>query len=138
MDESMVKQAVSDLVARYADYCDQHDWDAVVDLFTADAVFDAESVYGRTMTGPVELMDFFTSAPAAVGHHPTSVYCTEVGETAAASRMKMLVVFRSGLFSVDYAWDVVLVDGQWRIAHQTIALVGKVSLPKVDKAAASA
>jgi len=123
--------AVHDLVAQYADRCDQKDWTGVVGLFTPDAVFDAQSVYGRTMTGSAELLDFFENAPDAVAHHPTSHWSEFDGPDRAAVRMKMLVIFRSGVFSVDYAWQVVGSAGAWKIARQEIALVGKVSLPRV-------
>ena len=126
MDELAHKQAVTDLVARYADYCDRKDWAAVVGLFTGDAVFDAESVYGKTMRGPEELREFFETAPVASGHHPTSVYCTDISDTDASARMKMVVLFRSGLFSVDYDWQLRNEDGGLRIARQEISLVGKV------------
>jgi ketosteroid isomerase-like protein len=126
MDEFAQKQAVTDLVARYADYCDRKDWAAVVGLFTDDAVFDAESVYGKTMRGPEELRKFFESATVAAGHHPTSVYCTDIAETDVSARTKMMVLFRSGLFSVDYDWQLRNEDGGLRIARQEINLVGKV------------
>lgn len=132
MDNIAIKQEVSDLVARYADLCDQHDWKAVTALFTSDAVFDASTVYGKTMTGSAELLDFYESAPIAVGHHPTSVYCTDLTESEVVARMKMIVIFRAGLFSVDYLWTLVPRGEGLAIAKQTISLVGKVSLPKTQ------
>ena len=54
-DPISIKLAVDALVARYVDYCDTHDWAALVDLFEADGVFDTGDVYGRVMTGPEEL-----------------------------------------------------------------------------------
>jgi ketosteroid isomerase-like protein len=124
-----VKIAVLDLAAEYAIGCDRQDWAAVVELFTADAVFDAEAVYQRTMRGPAELRAFFESAPLAAGHHPTNVLTTVHGPDSATAIMKMLVLFRSGIFSVDYEWQLVMVGERWRIAHQRIAVVGKVALP---------
>lgn len=131
VDEITGRLAIQELVAQYADRCDQKDWTAVVELFAPDAVFDAEAVYGRTMTGPAELLDFFENAPDAVAHHPTSHWLAFDGPGRASVWMKMLVIFRSGVFSVDYAWQVVDTDGTWRIARQEISLVGKVALPRV-------
>ena len=37
----------------------------------------------------------------------------------------MLVVFTKFLFSVDYSWDLRRHGGAWRIARQSIAVVGK-------------
>lgn len=130
-EETIGRLAIHDLVGRYADHCDQRNWAGVVDLFTPDAVFDARTVYGRTMTGSAELLDFFENAPDAVAHHPTSHWSEFDGPDRAAVRMKMLVIFRSGVFSVDYAWQVAVTDGVWKIARQEIALCGKVALPRV-------
>lgn len=127
MTDLAAKQAIEEIAARYADGCDQQDWSAVLDLFEPDAVFDASSVYGQTMTGREELRKFFESAPVAAGHHPTSLYSTIDGDTAS-TRMKMMVLFRSGLFSVDYAWNLKRRADQWRIARQQITVVGKVPL----------
>lgn len=129
--ETSGRLAIHDLVARYADLCDRKDWRGVVSLFAPDAVFDAQAVYGRTMTGAAELLDFFENAPDAVAHHPTSHWSEFDGPDRASVRMKMLVIFRSGVFSVDYTWQVTCTGGAWRIARQEIALVGRVPLPRV-------
>ena len=68
------KVEIHELAGRYADLCDQANWEAVVDLYTADGVFDAQSTYGRVATGRDDLLDFYKSFPIAVAHHPTA--CT--------------------------------------------------------------
>jgi ketosteroid isomerase-like protein len=129
LEELAAKSAVQDLATRYAIACDRKEWDTVVGLFTPDGVFDAEAVYGRTMRGSAELRSFFDGAPVAAGHHPTNVLTT-LGQTdRAGAVMKMIVLFRSGIFSVDYTWRLARVEGDWRIEHQRIGVVGKVSLP---------
>jgi hypothetical protein len=42
--------------------------------------------------------------------------------------MKMIVLFRSGIFSVGYTWRLIRADGEWRIEHQRLGVVGKVAL----------
>lgn len=116
---------IQELAARYGDNCDQKDWDGVVALFTPDGEFDAEGVYGRTMRGPEEIKEFFVGAPVAVAHHPTSLHTTFTGDDSGTTRIKMLVVFSKFLFSVDYSWDMRRYDGAWRIARQSITVVGK-------------
>jgi hypothetical protein len=37
----------------------------------------------------------------------------------------MLVVWPRQIFSVDYAWELTRVGGQWLIKRQTIEVVGK-------------
>ena len=125
----MDKLEIHELAARYADLCDRADWDAVVDLYTADGVFDAQDVYGRVATGHDDLLDFYKSFPTAIAHHPTSLYSTIDGDRATA-RMKMLVFFGSGGFSVNYDWELRGVDGEWKIARQSIAVQGKLPAAK--------
>lgn len=123
------KLAIGEIVARYADYCDHGRWKDVVGLFAPDGVFDASKVYDKTMTGSAELHGFFESAPAAVGHHPTSWY-TEVDGDSATNRMKMFVIFKSGIFSVDYDWRLRREGDGWLIERQTIDVVGRLTLPR--------
>jgi hypothetical protein len=127
-DPISIKLAVDALVARYVDYCDTHDWAALVDLFEADGVFDTGDVYGRVMTGPEELRAFYETAVVPLAHHATSVYLTEISEGCVRARMKMITIFPNWLFSVDYDWLVTRASGPWRIARQRISLVGKVPL----------
>jgi hypothetical protein len=136
-DPVSVKLAVDSLVARYVDYCDTHDWTSLVDLFEADGVFDTGDVYGRVMTGPEELRNFYETAVVPIAHHATSVYLTEVSSRRVQARMKMITVFPSSLFSVDYEWMVTRASGPWRLARQRISLVGKVPLRNSAPAAAA-
>jgi ketosteroid isomerase-like protein len=129
-DSLSSKIEIQELAARYADHCDHHAWQSVVDLFTADAVFDADAVYGRIMTGPAEILAFFEEAPAAVAHHPTSIHSSVEGPDTANARMKMLVLFKRNVFSVDYEWQLARVDEAWRIARQGSHVVGRLDLPK--------
>jgi hypothetical protein len=45
------------------------------------------------------------------------------------ARMKMLVLFKSGIFSVDYAWTLALHEGEYLIARQHITPIGQVRIP---------
>ncbi len=123
------KLEIHELAARYADLCDQADWPGVVALYTEDGVFDAQNTYGRVATGHDDLLDFYSSFPVAVAHHPTSLHSRIDGETATV-RMKMLVLFPRGIFSVNYDWQLRLTGGAWLIAHQGIAVQGKLDAGK--------
>jgi hypothetical protein len=127
-DPVSIKLAVDTLVARYVDYCDTHDWAALVDLFEADGVFDTGEVYGRVMTGPEELREFYETAVVPIAHHATSVYLTEISPDWVRARMKMITLYPTRVFSVDYEWTVTRARGPWRIARQRISLVGSISL----------
>ena len=117
--------AILELTARYADRADHHDWAAMTAMYTPDAVFDGQAVYGRTWSGPDEILDFYQKAPLAVGHHPTGVYTDFTGDTEAKTRLKMLVLFKSVIFTVDYDLDLAKLDGEWRIRRLEISVVGR-------------
>jgi hypothetical protein len=127
--DALSKLEIHELAARYADLCDQAAWEAVVALYTEDGVFDAQDTYGRVATGHDDLLDFYKSFPIAIAHHPTSLHSTIAGDTAT-TRMKMLVLFPRGLFSVNYDWQLRLIDGTWLIARQDIGVQGKLDVPK--------
>ena len=129
MSDALGKIEIHELAARYADLCDQGDWPGVVALYTPDGVFDAQSTYGRVATGHDDLLDFYKSFPLAVAHHPTSLHSTIDGESATV-RMKMLVLFPRGIFSVNYDWRLRRAGDGWLIAHQGIAVQGKLDVPK--------
>ena len=128
LEQLEARVETAELAARYAQRCDAKDWNGVVELFTPDGSIDAETVYGCTCRGPAELLAFFENAPEAVAHHPTSVSTTVNGDGSVGAHMKMLVVFRRWLFSVAYDWRVVRTEAGWRIASQTIGVVGKVAV----------
>jgi ketosteroid isomerase-like protein len=117
---------ISELVAKYGHYCDHPGWDDVLALFTDDAVFDASTVYGKVMTGPAELRQFYETAPEAIAHHPTSQFTEVHYDGTASTHLKMIVLFHRQAFSVDYDWELVQRDGKWLIRRQTIGVIGKV------------
>lgn len=53
--------AISDLIARYSVLVDSAQWDAVTELFTADARIDF-SAFGSPVMSPPELRDFLASS----------------------------------------------------------------------------
>jgi hypothetical protein len=126
IDLIQAKLDIQELAAKYGHYCDQPGWDGVLDLFTDDGVFDAETVYGEIWRGKDALRSFYENAPGAVAHHPTSQFTEVNGDGTAHSSCKFIVFFHRQAFSVDYYWDLVNVDGTWKIKKQTIAVVGTV------------
>ncbi len=117
--------AILELTARYADCADQKDWSALTSLFLADAVFDAQAVYGATYNGSAEILHFYEHAPLATGHHPTGVYTDFEGDDQARTRIKMLVLFTRAIFTVDYDWELKKTAGSWQIGRLTIHVVGR-------------
>lgn len=134
-DVVAAKLDISEVAAKYGHYCDHHEWDSILDLFTDDAVFDASKVYDKVWTGKEELRDFYYNAPTQViAHHPTSLFTELHDENSALARAKMLVVWPRQVFSVDYAWEFTRSGGNWLISRQTIEVVGKARFAEVAKA----
>ena len=118
---------VSDVVARYADYCDHGEWKKAAGLFTEDGVFDAQEIFGQVVQGRPALEEFMSTRPAAVAHHPTTFYVDGVEADEYHVRMKMLVLFNGALSSIDYLWVMVEVGEQLQIRRQEIAMVGRIT-----------
>ncbi|WP_375486430.1 nuclear transport factor 2 family protein [uncultured Jatrophihabitans sp.] len=119
------KSQIGEAIARYGHYADHQDWDAILDLFADDAVFDTSTVYGRQWRGKAELREFYEGARIAVAHHVTPPVIDVADEATAQAQAKMLVFWRRQVFSVDYVWTFVAQDGRWLIAHQSIEIVGR-------------
>ena len=122
------KLQLAEMGARYCDACDTQDWDAALALFTDDAFLDASAVYGKTFTGHAEIREFFESAPPCLGHHATGFYSDLADDSQGTARLKMLTLFKRNTFTVDYDWNVVKVDGVWKIARQSFQVIGKQDL----------
>lgn len=118
--------AIAELVGRYADYCDHQRWSDAAGLFTPDGVIDAEAIFGETARGHAEIETFMATRPSALAHHPTSFYIEDEADGAYQVRMKMLVMFDGALSSIDYQWAVRISGGRAAIAHQAIAMVGRI------------
>jgi hypothetical protein len=130
LQELAERMAIIELIARYADRADHKDWQAMTAMYTDDAVFDGQDVYGRTWTGHEEILDFYEKAPLAVAHHPTGVYSDFSNDSEAKTRLKMLVLFRSAMFTVDYDFELLKVGTDWRIRRLQITVVGRNDLPR--------
>ena len=128
-EELADKLVVAEMGARYCDACDRQDWDTAVGLFSEDAQLDATAVYGKAFTGHAEIREFFESAPACLGHHATGFFSDIASASEATAHLKMLTLFKRNTFTVDYDWDLVKTDGQWKIAKQSFRIIGKQDLP---------
>ena len=121
---------VSDVVARYADYCDHGEWGKAAGLFSEDGVFDAQEIFGQVVQGRPALEEFMATRPAAVAHHPTTFYIEAAKDAEYHVRIKMLVLFNGALSSIDYQWVMVEAGDDLQIRRQEIAMVGRVATGK--------
>lgn len=124
-EEMIAKMTFVEMGSRYCDACDRKDWDAALSLFTEDAEIDATAVYGKAFKGHDEIREFFSSAPACLGHHATGFYSDVISDTQAKGRLKMLTLFKRNTFTVDYNWDLEKIDGEWKITKQEFSIFGK-------------
>ena len=127
------RAAITDVLARYCEHIDEYDMDAVVDLFTPDAVMDFGPGRGGTLHGRRALRDRFAGGQAGfrrTHHHLGQVRLTEEGDgrvravssCSAGHERHDGTQWRVGLRYVD-----VLVresteppGGSWRIAERRI------------------
>lgn len=122
------KLALMEMGSRYCAACDRKDWDMALELFTEDAEVDAVAVYGKSFSGHADIRTFFESAPDCLGHHATGFYSDIDGASKATACFKMLTMFKRNTFTVDYDWDLVKVDGIWKISRQSFRIFGKQDL----------
>jgi hypothetical protein len=125
--EQEVWSRISDVVARYADYCDHGQWEKAAGLFTDDGVFDAQGIFGKVVEGRPALAEFMSTRPRAVAHHPTTFYVDGIKDDEYHVRMKMLVLFDGALSSIDYLWVMAEVGEELQIRRQEISMVGRVT-----------
>jgi hypothetical protein len=127
IQEHEVWSRISDVVARYADYCDHGQWEKAAGLFTHDGVFDAQEIFGEIVEGRPALAEFMSTRPPAVAHHPTTFYVDCIKDDEYHVRMKMLVLFDGALSSIDYMWVMTNVGEEVQIRRQEIGMVGRVT-----------
>src|SRR3954462_12965871 len=76
---SEILAAATQLANRYGHVVDNADLDALGEIFTQDAVFDASPIGGETYRGLPAIREFFSLGPAVhpPAHHTTNVYVQE-------------------------------------------------------------
>ena len=127
---------IIDLLARFADATNRHDWEALVALFDEDATWETEAGglgfrhEGRAairrflLENPngVEVVFYMVAPPAielgAEGDARTRTTITEILRLRATGEMKRL-------FGT-YTDDLVKRDGHWRFARRRFVLAGMV------------
>ena len=127
-DQIADKLALMEMGSRYCAACDRKDWDMALELFMEDAELDASAVYGKSFSGHAEIRTFFESAPDCLGHHAAGFYSEIESASRAKGYLKMLTLFKRNTFTVDYDWDLVKVDGVWKISRQSFNIFGKQDL----------
>lgn len=104
------REAILDLIARYALTLDTDDIEGCLALFTNDSEY---LVFGKTLVGPEKIRKMFTRAPR--GMHLTGASAIRVEGPAATARTQVLFVdsttreTRSAIYDDDF----VKAGGNW-------------------------
>ncbi|MEJ2887467.1 nuclear transport factor 2 family protein [Actinomycetospora aeridis] len=119
--------AITDVLALYCERIDSYDMDAVVDLFTTDAVMDFGPGRGGALRGREALRARFAGGQAGfrrTHHHLGQVRLTDAGDgrvhalssCSAGHELHDGTQWRVGLRYV----DVLVREDRWRIAERRI------------------
>lgn len=114
--------AATQLANRYGHVVDNQDLDALGEIFTNDAVFDASAVGGAVYRGLPAIREFFSlgSAIHPPAHHTTNVYVHE-RDSAVRVSSKYIVGPLEGLARTGVYEDVLRQqDGAWLISERRV------------------
>ena len=114
--------AATQLVNRYGHVVDNRDLDALGEIFTEDAVFDASEVGGAAYRGLPAIREFFSlgSDIHPPAHHTTNVYVHE-REGSVGVSSKYIVGPLEGLARTGVYEDMLRQqDGMWLISERKV------------------
>ena len=132
------RRAVEDVLLDYCEHVDAGDVDAVIALFTDDAVIDYG--YGRHIRGRDALDEFFrerlVATYSATSHHLTNIRVTVDGDSATTRSYAYAWHARHD-GSQAHVWGryhdrLVRTGGTWRIAERAIRAAGSAGFPSAD------
>jgi uncharacterized protein (TIGR02246 family) len=110
------------LVARYGQYVDDRDLDALGDLYTADAVFDSRS---GPLTGRGAVLDYYRTQLASYGvtyHYPHSQVVEITGPDTAQGTVhahaELAIDGKAFIIALRYSDTYRREDGRWRFHHR--------------------
>jgi len=120
------------LIKRYVNLNDAQDWEAVADLYTADARFARPSKPGEFLEGRAAILAGFLARPPRAQRHAIANIVVEVDGLAAARAFSVIVLYQGDpaqpgelpAMSADsplvgtFTDKLVLTDGGWRFAER--------------------
>ena len=129
--ESVARESIRDLVARYNANADSGRFDQVLACFASDAVMELD---GTAYRGHDEIRSIFTAAadrarrgpdPVLVRHHTSTLQIDVAGPRQASSRCYYQVLGAQGLDHWGrYLDDYAMIDGRWRFSRRREFLEG--------------
>ena len=130
LDELLAREAIRDLVARYNANGDSGRFDAVLALFTDDAVLEAD---GISYEGAERIREMFVTAAGAMAgtggalrHFTATLQIDVTSDSTATGRAYYAVVMADGLDHWGrYLDDYVRAGDSWRIARRRVLVDGE-------------
>ena len=133
VDELVAREAVRELVARYAHLVDRGRIDELVLLFTADATLEANDLPPacgreaiRAFLGDTKTRLAAATARPLIRHHVTNLTIDVTGHTATAAAYFLVVTERGPDHWGRYRDRFVRGDGQWWFQHRRVRTDGHV------------
>lgn len=131
--ETAAREAIRDLLARYALLVDRSRLDEVLELFAEDATLEAGDqppVQGRTAIRAVFAAAgariAATASPPLIRHHVTTIVIDLAGPDAAAATSYFLAVTERGPDHWGRYQDrLARRDGRWLIQHRRVRMDGR-------------
>ena len=89
-----IEADVERLIKRYVNLNDARDWEAVADLYTADARFARPSKPGEFIEGRAEILAGFLARPPRAQRHVIANTVVEVDSPTAARAFSVIVLYQ--------------------------------------------
>ena len=136
LDEREVRSDVTEVLVRYASGIDRRDWERFRSCFTDDCVADY-GPFGSWYSAD-EITTWMAEVHEQFGHtlHRLTNFDVRLSETGATARCYVDVILmspdnQSGTRAVGFYDDELLLDnGQWRIARRRLTHVGAYLIPE--------
>lgn len=123
---------IVELFARYATAIDSRDWDALDDVFTADATFDATSVGYEFLDGLEHIKTHMATDARHPAAHLILNVTADISGTQAETRSRLAALQHDGrLFTGEYRDELTHTDAGWRIRTRVYSRLQQSSDPAV-------
>lgn len=128
------RQQIAEVLALHAHVTDEHELEALDQVFVPDAVYDM-SASGMGVFEGVEAIRTAAARMIAGGvipqaHFLTNVVISDAGDGSATARSRGLVMLRDGsLLPVTHRDELRQHDGRWRISSRVITPLPATSHP---------
>jgi ketosteroid isomerase-like protein len=123
---------ITELFARYATYIDTRDWEALDQVFTDDATFDATSVGYPLLEGLDHIRRHMQNDARHPAAHLILNVMTEIDGDRATARSRLAALQHDGrLFTGEYQDQLTYTDAGWRVRRRVYNRLQQSSDPAI-------